>query len=238
MKQVDQKRIDPQQQPQGDTDLSGRRQPNQSPPDSGRVRIQRVSAPIDTASVEVDKVLPEWTRHSDAARTLFPNHSPRASGRSDFDEVKAKRTRATTGRIIAYCSYENPWAKSGGINDIVRDGEEAATGILFRARDDDLNSYADDLPTNERKRRKLEQEHRKIQNQMQPAHRMQSWLYSQQVASLTDALMEACAIYRGRRKQYGRILANLPEMAEKISWDIPVRDYRRWYDKACEDTSD
>jgi len=136
MKQVDQERTEPQQQPQGDAGISGKRQPNQSPPDSGRERIQRVSAPIDTSSVEVDKVLPEWIRNSDGVRTLFPNHSPRASGRSDFDEVEAKRTRATTGRTIAYCSFENPWGKSGGINAVasmlpkhMREANERESGV-------------------------------------------------------------------------------------------------------------
>ena len=115
---MDQERIEPEQQPQDDVGISGKHQPNQSPPDSGRERIQRVSAPIDTSSVEVDKVLPEWIRNSDEVSRLFPNHSPRTSGRSDSDEVKAKRTRATTGRTIAYCSFENPWGKCGGINAV------------------------------------------------------------------------------------------------------------------------
>jgi hypothetical protein len=124
------------------------------------------------------------------------------------------------------------------VRDIARDGEEEATGIVFRARGDNLESDTGGLPEDEQKRRELEREHRKIQDQKEPRDRMQSWLYSQQVRSLSAAIMQACETYRHRPDQYGRILANLPDMAEKISWDIPVRDYRRWYDKACEDTSD
>jgi glycogen synthase len=124
------------------------------------------------------------------------------------------------------------------VRDIERDGEEKATGIVFRAPGDNLKPDTGGLRGDDQRRRELELEHRKIQDTNEPPDRMQSSLYSQQVESLSAAITQACETYRDRPDQYGRILANLPEMAEKISWDIPVRDYRQWYDKACEDTSD
>jgi glycogen synthase len=51
---------------------------------------------------------------------------------------------------------------------------------------------------------------------------------------LAACLLRAAVLYREQPEDYGRMLSNLPAMQERLSWDRSVKDYRAWYDAACQ----
>jgi glycogen synthase len=78
-----------------------------------------------------------------------------------------------------------------------------------------------------------EEESRRIQRTIEPERRVDVRLYRQQLIALTTAIAQAVYIYKYDKPAYGQILANLPQMHQRLSWQRSVTDYRLWYDKAC-----
>jgi hypothetical protein len=78
-----------------------------------------------------------------------------------------------------------------------------------------------------------EEEWRRIQRTIEPERRVEVRLYRQQLIALTTAIAQAVHIYKYDKAAYGQILANLPQMHQRLSWQRSVTDYRSWYDKAC-----
>jgi glycogen synthase len=97
---------------------------------------------------------------------------------------------------------------------------KGASGILYK--ESATSSYAEQ-----------EAEWRSIQRTIEPEKRMEVRLYRQQLTALTIAIAQAVNIYKNNKAAYGRILANLPQMHQRLSWQRSVANYRAWYDKAC-----
>jgi glycogen synthase len=97
---------------------------------------------------------------------------------------------------------------------------KGASGILYA--ENPTSSYEEQ-----------EEEWRRIQRTIEPEKRMDVRLYRQQLISLTTAIAQAVHIYKYDKAAYGQLLANLPEMHQRLSWQRSVADYRSWYDKAC-----
>ena len=71
-----------------------------------------------------------------------------------------------------------------------------------------------------------------MQGEQDPVARASTALFRAQAAALGEAIASAAALYRDRRGDYGRLIANLPAMCRVLDWGRSVRDYRAWYDKA------
>jgi glycogen synthase len=111
---------------------------------------------------------------------------------------------------------------TGGLADQVVDISEDpanATGILYRERG--TGTQED-----------LENEWKKIQLAASPLERLESRLYREQLGALAFAVCRAIDIYTGYPEIYGRLLANLPGITNKLSWDVSVEKYLSWYDSA------
>ena len=78
-----------------------------------------------------------------------------------------------------------------------------------------------------------ETQQRAMQGAVDPAARARTALFRAQAAALRDAIVVAADLYRDRRSDYGRLIANLPEMCRVLDWGRSVGDYRAWYDSAC-----
>lgn len=95
-----------------------------------------------------------------------------------------------------------------------------ATGILYR----------ESVPAD---RRWQEAEQRAMQRAIDPKVRQATALFKAQTRALAGAIAAAVELYRDRRADYGRLLANLPAMCQRLDWGRSVQDYRLWYDSAC-----
>jgi glycogen synthase len=97
---------------------------------------------------------------------------------------------------------------------------KGASGILYVEHPS--NSYEEQ-----------EEEWRRIERTIEPEKRIEVRLYRQQLIALTTAIAQAVHIHKYDKAAYGQILANLPQMHQRLSWQRSVMDYRSWYDKAC-----
>lgn len=112
---------------------------------------------------------------------------------------------------------------TGGLLQQVRDyhlDPAAATGLLYRA---DLSSLKPaDVPVY----------WCQLLGAPNPDSRRTNPVHQILVASLTDALLEAAAIFGQRPECYARALANLHGQAVAFSWDTAASEYRLLYDRA------
>jgi glycogen synthase len=106
----------------------------------------------------------------------------------------------------------------------VRTNPVEATGILYR----------ETVPAS---RAWQETQQRAMQHAIDPSQRATTALFAAQAVALAGALAQAAELYRDRRPEYGRLLANLPGMCRRLDWRRPVRDYRLWYDSASRSTT-
>ncbi len=112
---------------------------------------------------------------------------------------------------------------TGGLVQQVIDFEvspEDATGFLYR----------ESVPAG---RAWQEAQQRAMQGAAGPAARAATALFRAQAAALRDEIVVAADLYRNRRSDYGRLVANLPAMCQVLDWERSVGDYRAWYDSAC-----
>jgi glycogen synthase len=65
-----------------------------------------------------------------------------------------------------------------------------------------------------------------------PEGRFGNETYERQVEALRLAMTRATRIYQEEMAAYGRMLANLPGMCDRLSWERSVGEYRAWYDGA------
>lgn len=77
-----------------------------------------------------------------------------------------------------------------------------------------------------------EDEWRLLQRTLEPRRRVEVHLYQLMLIGLTVAITAAIQMYQHMPSAYGRILANLPDMHQRLSWQRSVDQYRAWYDKA------
>jgi glycogen synthase len=112
---------------------------------------------------------------------------------------------------------------TGGLLQQVRNyhlDPAAATGLLYQA---DLSSLEPaDVPAY----------WRVLLGAADPETRRANPVYQLLVAGLTEALLEAMAIFSQRPECYGRMLANLHGQAASFSWDNAADEYRLLYDRA------
>ncbi|NLF68132.1 MAG: glycogen synthase [Candidatus Anammoximicrobium sp.] len=112
---------------------------------------------------------------------------------------------------------------TGGLLQQVRNyrhDRASATGLLYDA---DLSSLA---PAD------VAAHWRELLVAADPETRQANPVYRQLVEGLTDALLEAIAIFSQRPECYGRLLANLYGQALAFSWDHAADEYRLLYDCA------
>lgn len=95
---------------------------------------------------------------------------------------------------------------------------EEASGILYRENPSDPDMALEVV---------------RIQETIEPQLRMNIGLYVEYVDALSNAMENAVDLYQNNRADYGRILANLPGMHQRLSWRRSVDDYLLWYDTAC-----
>ena len=95
---------------------------------------------------------------------------------------------------------------------------KAASGILYR----------EDAPGSSEDQKK---EWEGIQTTSEPTERAKFRLYRQQLGALSAAITQAAQLYQDG-SAYGRILANLPRMHRRLSWERSVAEYRMWYEVA------
>ena len=75
-------------------------------------------------------------------------------------------------------------------------------------------------------------EQKAMQQAIDPVRRAETPLAGAQARALRESIVAAAGLYRDRRSDYGRLLANLPAMCRILDWARSVRDYRAWYDAA------
>ncbi len=94
--------------------------------------------------------------------------------------------------------------------------------------------YMEDVPESSTWQKKM---YRTMEATLDPLSRMTNPLYIRLVEALSHAIRLASDLYQDD-DSYGRILANLPDMLDRLSWQRSVAEYRRWYDAACRLPSD